>query len=90
MGVEFKFRSTMLGTFKMPATAELCVERWSTNGLYFAANYAAILLCALVLATLGVGRWAVVLAILAVFAHATLKTRNIKSKMNAFRYRHSK
>ena len=89
MGFEFKLRDTMLGTFKVPATAELCIERWKTNGLYFAANYAAILLCALVLSAL-VGRWAVVLAILAVFAHATLKTRNIKSKMNAFRYRHSK
>ena len=82
--VELKLRSGMLGKFKVPATPELVVQRWETNGLWYAANYAVILLASLVLAGV-LSRWVIIAAILFVFAHATLKTRNLKTKVNLFR-----
>ena len=46
--VELKLRSDMLGKFKLPATPEVVVARWETNGLWYAANYALVMLVAFV------------------------------------------
>ena len=85
--VELKLRSDMLGKFKMPDTAELVVQRWETNVLWYAANYALILLVSFVLAS-ALSRFFIIFAIVIVFAHATLKTRSIRSKANLFRQKH--
>ena len=83
--VEIKLRSDMLGKFKVPAP-ELVVRRWETNGLWYAANYTLIMLVSFVLAR-ALSRWAIIAAILFVFSHATLKTRNLKIKANLFRHK---
>lgn len=79
--VELKLRTNMLGDFKIPNSVDLVMQRWETNGLWFAVNYILILIIGLILGII-ISVWVFIIAINLVIGHATLKTRTISSKAN--------